>query len=145
MPLDPSDAALKNLERLISRDPLLRDIISPSLPGARRAAKFSPEVDVVEDASGWIVWLEVPGVSRDSLHVDVDGTRLTVRGEKRLLRTTEAQVRVAERVGGRFSREFLLPFAVAADAITAKLTDGVLQIRLPRVGDRQKHEVPIGD
>jgi HSP20 family protein len=145
MPLDPSDAALKNLERLISRDPLLRDIISPSLPGARRAARFSPEVDVVEDAEGWVVWLEVPGVARDSLHVDVDGTKLTVRGEKRLLRTAEAHVRVAERVGGRFAREFLLPFAVAADMISARLADGVLQIRLPRIGEREKREVPIGN
>lgn len=143
MPLDPSDAALKNLERLISRDPLLRDIISPSLPGARRAARFSPEVDVIEDGEGWTVWLEVPGVDRESLHVDVEGTRLTIRGEKRLLRAAEAQVRVAERVGGRFSREFLLPFAVAADQISARLHDGVLTVRLPRIGEREKREVPI--
>jgi HSP20 family protein len=143
MPLDPSDAALKNLERLISRDPLLRDIVSPTLPGARRAARFSPDVDVIEDAEGWIVWLEVPGVSRESLHVDVEGTKLTVRGEKRLLRAADAQVRVAERVGGKFAREFLLPFAVAADRISARLHEGVLQVRLPRVGEREKREVPI--
>ena len=75
MAVDPSNAALRNLERLIERDPLLRDIVKPALPGARRQARFSPECDVVEDPTGWTILLEVPGVPMDSLHVDVDGTR----------------------------------------------------------------------
>jgi putative DNA primase/helicase len=50
---------------------------------------------------------------------------------------------VAERVGGSFQREFLLPFAVAGAQISATLTDGVLTVRLPRVGDRDRREVPI--
>lgn len=141
--MDPSDAALRNLERLIERDPLLRDIVKPALPGVRRQARFSPEVDVVEDAAGWTLHVEVPGIPREDLHVDLDGTRLTVRGEKRVTRTAGATMRVSERVGGRFQREFLLPFAVAADRITAKLDQGVLEIRLPRVGDRSKREVDI--
>lgn len=140
---DPSRAALRNLESLIARDPLLRDIVRPHLPGARRSARFSPDVDVVEDPSGWTITLEVPGVARDALHVDVDGTRLTVRGEKKLTRASDATTRVAERVGGPFQREFLLPFAVAGGQISATLTDGVLTVRLPRVGDRDRREVPI--
>lgn len=141
--MDPSNAALRNLERLIERDPLLRDILKPSLPGAKRQARFSPEVDVLEDAEGWTLHLEVAGVAREDIHIDLDGTRLTVRGEKRIGRAQGATVRVTERVGGKFHREFLLPFAVAADRITARLDMGVLEISLPRLGDRSRSDIPI--
>lgn len=141
--MDPSNAALRNLERLIERDPLLRDIVKPSLPGAKRQARFTPEVDVMEDAGGWTVHLEVAGVARDDLHIDLDGTRLTVRGEKRIHRATGSTPRMSERVGGKFHREFLLPFAVAADRITARLDMGILEISLPRLGDRSRSDIPI--
>ena len=141
--MDPSNAALRNLERLIERDPLLRDIVKPSLPGARRQSRFSPEVDVLEDTAGWTLILEVPGVAREDIHIDLDGTRLTIRGEKRVVRSATATARVTERVGGKFHREFLLPFAVAADRIAARLDGGVLEVSLPRVGDRTRRDVPI--
>ena len=56
-----ADSALKQLEKLIARDPLLRDIVNPSLPAPRRAARFEPAVDVLETASGWLVLVDVPG------------------------------------------------------------------------------------
>ena len=46
MPTDPSTLAMKNLERLISRDPILRDIVNPSLPAPKRAARAAPAVDL---------------------------------------------------------------------------------------------------
>ena len=46
-------------------------------------------------------------------------------------------------MGGKFHREFLLPFAVAADRITARLDAGTLEVALPRVGDRTRRDVPI--
>ena len=61
---------------------LKKRTIGKTTTSSAHPARFSPDVDVVEDPSGWTITLEVPGVPRDALHVDVDGTRLTLRGEK---------------------------------------------------------------
>jgi HSP20 family protein len=137
---EPSDVALRNLRRLVERDPILRDIVNPSLPAARRAARLVPPVDVIERDEGWTLILEVPGVARESLVVHLDGSRLTVSGEKPA-RTGRA--RVAERETGAFTREFLLPFQVRPDAIRAKLDAGVLTIELPRTGPERTLDITI--
>src|SRR5688500_5937875 len=140
---NPADLALRNLERLVAQDPILRDIVNPTLPAARRQAKLVPPVDVIERADGWMILVELPGVSRDGLKVRIDGTRLTVSGEKPA-RREGGSARVTERETGAFTREFLLPFQVRGDAIAAKLEDGVLTIDLPRAGSDGVKDITIG-
>ena len=138
---DAADLALKNLERLISKDPILRDIVHPSMPGARRQARNTPSVDVEETETGWTILMDLPGVAKDGVKVRLDGTRLTVTGSTPLHRG--ARARVAERATGEFTREFLLPFLVKADAIRARLEDGLLRIDLPRSGAQGAREVAV--
>ena len=150
---DPADLALRNLERLVARDPILRDIVNPTLPAARRAARLVPPVDVLEGPDGWTLLVELPGVPRDTLRVRLDGTRLTVSGEKPKIpgsqpgspaRREGAAPRVAERDTGAFTREFLVPFQVRPERIEAKLEDGVLTIVLPRTGADGARDITVG-
>lgn len=140
MPTDPSTLALQNLERLISRDPILRDIVNPTLPAPKRT-RSAPAVDVVESEEGWIVTMDLPGVAKEAVKVRLDGTKLVVSGETPA--RDAGQVRVSERATGPFRREFLLPFHVRPDAIRARLQDGLLRIELPRSGSASAREVPI--
>lgn len=140
---NPADLALRNLERLVAQDPILRDIVNPTLPAARRQAKLVPPVDVIEREDGWVILVELPGVSREGLKVRLDGTRLTVTGEKPT-RREGGSARVTERETGTFSREFLLPFQVRGEAISAKLEDGVLTVDLPRAGTDGVKDITIG-
>lgn len=139
---DPSDVALRNLRRLVEQDPILRDIVHPTLPSARRQARYQPAVDVLENATGWTLILDVPGVAREALSVRLDGTRLTIRGDRTIDRGG-ARVRVGERETGPFVREFLVPFAVRADAIAARLENGVLTVVLPRSGPERAQDIPV--
>jgi HSP20 family protein len=136
-----ADLALENLERLIARDPLLRDIVHPTLPAAKRSAKFRPAVDVLESEEAWTLLLEVPGIPRASLKIRLDGTRLTISGDKPPRRI--GRIAVSEREVGPFSREFLLPFQVQPDGIHAHLEEGLLIVTLPRSGASNVREVPI--
>jgi HSP20 family protein len=141
---DHADTALKQLEKLIARDPLLRDIVSPAMPSPRRAARFEPAVDVLETDGGWVILVDVPGVARDALRIRLEGHRLILSGERAHDRLGVNAVRVGEREGGRFRREFLLPFDVRADAIRADLDAGVLRVELPRSGVSAERDIPIG-
>ncbi len=139
---DTADLALRNLQRLIARDPLLRDIVNPSLPDAKRQARFSPDVDVLETDKGWRLLLELPGVPRDSIAVEVSGARLVVSGKKPDARGG-LSARVSERSTGPFRREFLLPFQVIQESIRARMDNGLLTVDLPRTSAAGKRTVPI--
>ncbi len=139
---DHADLALRQLEKLIARDPMLRDIVNPSMPSARRASRFEPAVDVIENDAGWVLLLDVPGVPRAQISIRLDGTRLVVSGD-RPSGHQGAPARVHERAAGHFRREFLLPFQVRGDEIRAHLDQGVLRIELPRNGPSAEREIPI--
>ena len=129
---NPSDVALRKLEQILSRDPLLRDVFAQTLPKARRSTRFVPEVDVVELDDRYLVHVELPGVPRDGLTVDIEDGRLVVAGDKPIFRPADGSTRVSERRGGPFRREFLVPTNVIPEQVTARLDRGVLVISLPR-------------
>ena len=138
---DPVDQALRNIERMIDRDPLLRDILHPSMPTATRRNKLVPAVDVVETDGGWVVLMELAGVAKDAVSVRLDGARLTIRGEKPAHR--DGRTQVAERDVGAFTREFLIPYQVDAERIVARLEDGLLRVTLPRLGEGSGRDVEV--
>ena len=140
---DTADLAMKQLEKLIGRDPLLRDVLHPRLPASRPPGGFRPAVDVWETSTGWQVVMDVPGVRREQLHVRLDGHRLIVSGQ-RAGRPEGTSAAVQERETGSFQREFLLPFAVRGDAIQADLDAGVLRIELPRSGPSAERTIEVG-
>ena len=94
--------------------------------------------DVRETATAYILQLDVPGVAKEDITVDVD--EKTVRIEVTFKRpTTEAVEGVAaetivltERVNGAASRNFRLPQAVDSEQATAHQEHGVLTLTLPK-------------
>lgn len=141
---DPADMAMRQLEKLIGRDPLIRDILNPSLPAPRSPSGYRPAVDVLETDEGWLIVADVPGVTLASLRIRLEGHRLVVQGQRNRDVGTGAK-QVSEREAGQFRREFLLPFEVRGDAIVADLEAGVLRIRLPRTGPAAERDIPIHD
>jgi len=139
---DPADMAMKQLEKLIGRDPLIRDILNPSLPAPRSPGTFRPAVDVWETDDGWRVVMDVPGVERDSLRVRLEGHRLVVTG-RRGSEGLPGRIQVQEREVGSFRKEFLLPFQVRGDAIQADIDAGVLRIELPRSGPQAERVIEV--
>lgn len=139
---NPSELAMKNLQKILEREPMLRDIFNPSLP-VPNEGWFTPQVDVVEESDGYTIILEAPGVTHDSLTVDLDGTRLVVGGEKPAGHPKGSKLKVSERATGPFRREFLIPFSANGEKISAKLKDGVLTIHVPRHQDGKSRQVKV--
>lgn len=94
--------------------------------------------DVRETAAAYILQLDVPGVAKEDITVDVD--EKTVRIEATFKRAsteaaegeTAATVVLTERVNGAASRNFRLPHAVDAELATAHHEHGVLTLTLPK-------------
>ena len=105
---------------------------------------WAPAVDVAEDAKAYSVAIELPGVKAEDLKVEIDGHRLTVKGEKRV-ETEDKTDRVHrfERRFGSFERVFTVPEAVDSSAIEAKVADGVLTLTLPKSEKAQPRSISI--
>lgn len=102
--------------------------------------------DVFEDDKRVVVRLEVPGMEKNELDVEVEGDALVVRGEKRFQREeTEGRYRVLQCAYGSFRRAVPLPTAVLADQAKASYRDGVLRVELPKreVEAPRRQTVPV--
>lgn len=102
--------------------------------------------NVFEDDNRVVVQLEVPGLEKENLDIEVLGTTLTVHGEKAFEReTTQGRYRVLQCAYGSFQRSVSLPAEVIADQTRATYKNGVLRIELPKAhaGAPRRHTVKV--
>jgi HSP20 family protein len=89
--------------------------------------------DLFEDDKRLVVRLEVPGLDKNDLDIEMEGEMLIVRGEKRFEReSTEGRYRVLQCAYGSFRRAVPLPVPVVAEKGQASYRNGVLRIELPK-------------
>lgn len=116
--------------------------------GTRNSASLmrAPETDVVETEREIRVLVEMPGLKRENIEVDVENNVLTIRGEKREERTEgqEGRYHLAERRWGTFARSFVLPRDVDADNIQASFENGVLTVSIPKSEKARRRKIDVG-
>jgi HSP20 family protein len=100
--------------------------------------------DVFEDDKKVVVRLEVPGMDKKDLEIEVQGDVLVVRGEKRFQReSSEGRYRVLQCAYGNFRRAVALPAPVVTDKAKADYENGVLRIELPKVNVDKPRKLTI--
>ena len=90
--------------------------------------------DIEETDKEIVVRIEVPGMEKKDFEISIEGSMLSLRGEKRFEReTTDSRYHVMERAYGVFQRTLPLPAEVDADKAGADYKNGVLTVRLPKL------------
>ena len=110
------------------------DVFEPLRAAGERVADwFAPRSDAASDDDAYEINVELPGVKRDDIEIDLHEGVMTVRGEKKVERTEETGgYFFSERQYGRFQRTFRLPADAAEEGIDAQFSDGVLKIAIRR-------------
>lgn len=94
--------------------------------------------DLEETDDAYLVEVELPGVKKHDVAVEISGRRVIVDGERKELERAGV-LRRRTRAVGRFHHEVVLPGDVDAEAVSASLEEGVLTVRLPKPsGERPK-------
>lgn len=108
------------------------------------SAVWSPRTDLSETDGAYHLRLDLPGLSKDEIDINLQNNTLTVRGERESTQTAEEEeyVRV-ERAFGTFHRTFTLPEAVDAESIEAVYEDGVLTITVPKTETSTPRQIEI--
>lgn len=114
------------------------------LPGTSLSSGFTPAFDVSETDEDILVKAELPGVDPKDIEVDLSGTTLTVKGEKKEEQEEKTEnVHRIERSFGCFSRSVTLPCEVKEDQVEANFKNGVLNLKLPKAESSKKRSIKI--
>ena len=112
--------------------------------GGTRYGVLSPAVDLSEDERCYTVTVELPGVKKDEVTVELQDDVLTIRGEKKSEREEKkGKSHWIERSYGSFSRSFTLPPSAQADQMKADFKDGVLSVEIPKREQAKTRQIAI--
>ena len=110
----------------------------------KRPIKWYPVVDVLETPEALMFRAELPGVGKDNISLEVEGTTLILSGNRNL--ESEPQMAIyhaIERVQGFFERRFTLPGIPDISKVKATYVDGILEIVLPKASIYSERSVCV--
>jgi HSP20 family protein len=111
---------------------LLRNLFQQ---GVSKPLNTLPAVNVKETDTAYELEVAAPGLSKDDFKIDVEGQTLTISAEKETKEEEKKDTYSRKEFSySSFKRSFNLPErTVETDKITAKYTDGVLQLYIPKI------------
>ena len=106
-------------------------------------AALVPAVDIIENEQGITLHADLPGVSKESLAIGVDGDNLTIEGtvslgESNRMQPVYAEVRVAH-----YKRTFVLSRDLDASKIDATIRNGVLTLTVPKSEQAKPRRIAV--
>lgn len=103
---------------------------------------WAPAADLTETGDAYVAEVELPGVRKDDISVELTGQELVIGGEYRESGTEGRALRRARRAGG-FEFRVMLPGKADPDKITAALADGVLTVTVPKAEADKPRRIEI--
>jgi HSP20 family protein len=110
---------------------LVRENRSSASNGERAAEFIAPAATVLENADGYTLEVEMPGVSKENLEMWVENNELTVLG-RRSMPAVEGTLIHRESRAENFRRAFELDPSIDAEKISATIEQGVVTLTLPK-------------
>lgn len=109
-----------------------------------RTDRFMPNIDVAETDKQFEISVELPGLKKEDIKVDLDNGRLTISGERFFEEKEEKKnYHRIETNYGAFTRSIYLPEEIDEDSINAKYEDGLLNITIAKSAEKAKKQIEI--
>lgn len=102
-----------------------------------------PRVDIRENAEGFTVVADMPGVDEKSIEATVQNRVLTIEGWARGDKPAGQELLGQEFGCGRYRRDFTLSDAVDPDRIQARVKNGVLTVAIPKKEEVKARKIPV--
>ena len=105
---------------------------------------WKPLVDIHDSDQGVVVQVDLPGVAREDVSVEVKNSRLIIQGHRPAPPgVNDDQYYRRERVSGSFRRTFALRRSIAPDSIKAMFKNGVLTIIVPEPQEEKPKKISV--
>ena len=104
---------------------------------------YTPVTDIYETESGLTIVMEMPGITKESVNVDLQDDVLRIEGQIDFSKYKGMEPLYTEYNVGHYVRTFGLPSKIDREKIAAQLEDGVLTLTLPKVLEAQPRRISI--
>ena len=111
--------------------------------GTRPGRSFVPRVDIHETDDALWLWADLPGVDEKSLDVQLENGELSIEGRVSLEGYESLTPVYTEYNVGHYLRSFRLSDRIDLDRIEAKMTNGVLELQLPKLAEAKPRQISI--
>lgn len=96
-------------------------------------SNYYPRMNIHESENNYHIDAELPGIKKEEIQIKLKDDYLVISGEKKsMTEESKKNYRRIERANGTFYRSVSIPRDIDRDKITAELSDGILQIDIPR-------------
>lgn len=107
-------------------------------------SNWTPAVDIREDSTSFSMQVDLPGISKKDIRVNIKDGVLTITGERSFDNKDKDDTYYrSERGYGKFNRCFRLPEEIIEDNISASFKNGVLNITVPKAEEIPAKELDI--
>ena len=124
-------------------DRWLSSLADAPLFGNGERAKPFPALNVWEEGDTFYAEAELPGLKNEDLEISIVGNELSIKGRRPEWNEEGVTVHRQERGTGEFSRVVRLPVEVDPDKVQANLSDGVLQLVLPKAAAAMPRKIQV--
>ena len=104
---------------------------------------FVPAADIFETDEALTVIMEMPGVRKDNVTIDVEEDVLRIEGQIDFTGYQELEPVYTEYNVGHYARGFTLSGKIDRESISARLDDGVLTLTLPKAKEAQPRRIAV--
>lgn len=112
--------------------------------GQGSACDWTPNVDIYEVDRGVVIAVDLPGVNKEDVSVEVKDNVLAISGERQPVPIPEgADYYRQERLFGHFFRTFTLHALVLPESIKAKFNKGVLTVEIPKPEEDTPRQISV--
>lgn len=126
------------INRLFQQDLLGEDREQPMATSC-----WVPATDIYETKDDYVFKVELPGISKEDIKVEVNGDNLGIKGERKEEDVKPENYHRIERVCGSFMRNFQLPKDADGQKMAAAMKDGILELHIPKREEAKTKAIPI--
>lgn len=109
-----------------------------------RQESFSPSMDISENEKEFVIEVEVPGMDKENIQINMEKNVLTISGERKFQEKEEdKQYHRVESHYGTFSRSLTLPDNADSESIQAAYENGILSISIKKSEKSLKKQIEI--
>ena len=121
----------------------MENAMSADYFGPSTCASGTPKLNLFQEDENSVVTVELPGLKKEDLSIEVQGEKLRISGERHSQVDEKASLHRRERRDYRFDRTITLPHEVDDTKVEAELKNGILAILLPMKEEHKPKEITI--
>ncbi|MBJ21026.1 MAG: Hsp20/alpha crystallin family protein [bacterium] len=104
---------------------------------------FRPDVDILEEPDAFVILADMPGANEETVDINMDKGVLTLDA-RAADEPEKGSTRYAEYRTGGYHREFRISEEIDRAGVSAKMRNGVLELRLPKSAESRPRRITVG-